>query len=173
MFSKTPKFISEFFFIVYFFIHFFINVSVRVYLIIFGSLIFYSYWQPINVFVPIILSLSAWLGGLWVQKKSSFLHRKTRTTALVILLLLPLIYFKYSAFIFTSLFNFDIEFVNFPIEIPIGISFITFTAIAYIIEIHRENFVAEPKFRDVFQYVLFFLSPQTLGRRHFLKNWLL
>ncbi len=159
MLFSSFEFIIFFFF--YFFIHLFLNINARVYLIIFGSLVFYSYWQPINVFVPIILSLLAWLGGLWVEKTSQFLNHKSRIAVLIILLLLPLIYFKYSAFILTSIFHFDGKFTNFPSEIPIGISFITFTAIAYIIEIYKGNFNAEKKFRDVFQYVLFF--PQLIA----------
>lgn len=149
------------FFIIYFAFHFFLISSRRTYLIIFGSLIFYSYWQPFNVFVPIILSLLAWSGGLWIEKTPVIVNQKKRTVILIFSLLLPLIFFKYSAFIFISILNIDSELMNFPSEIPIGISFITFTAIAYVIEVYKGKFTAESKFKDVLQYVLFF--PQLIA----------
>jgi D-alanyl-lipoteichoic acid acyltransferase DltB (MBOAT superfamily) len=149
------------FFGIYFILHFFITANSRVYLVITGSLIFYAYWQPLNVFVPISLSVAAWLGGLWVENTQNTTERKTRMLVLVCTLLLPLIFFKYSSFIYTSVFNLNNPQINFPSEIPIGISFITFTAIAYVVEIHRRNFPAQTNFKDVFQYVLFF--PQLIA----------
>jgi len=80
----------------------------------------------------------------------------------VFLLLLPLIYFKYSDFI-TNTFGIKI-FSNFVFkgEIPLAISFITFTAIASIIDVKNKIFDKQIiGFFSITEFILFF--PQLIA----------
>ncbi|MDZ7818380.1 MAG: MBOAT family O-acyltransferase [Aliarcobacter sp.] len=71
----------------------------------------------------------------------------------IVLILSPLIYFKYFNFIF------NIELVNLPI--PLGISFITFTLIAYIVDVYKNIAPREKNFTVLFAYIMYF--PQLIA----------
>lgn len=71
----------------------------------------------------------------------SVLSRKATLVMALILNLLPLIWFKYSAFIFQNLAllsNADWDFI--PPPLPLGISFYSFIQIAWLVELYRGNF---------------------------------
>ena len=150
------------FFTFYLVFHFIVQTNFRVFLIILGSLFFYSYWEPVFVVFPLLLTFVSWIGGYWLI--SNFLSKSSglKLPIVITILLIPLTYFKYSHFLFVELFNSEIdERWLHKGKIPIGISFITFTAIAYVVEVKRQTFPVEKEFKHVLQYILFF--PQLIA----------
>ena len=93
-------------------------------IIILTSFIFYSFWSPIFFFLLLYLCLSNYL----------FIKYDIKLRYSISISLLPLFYFKYSLF-FISLLNLEFlkKYAYFD-NLPLAISFITFTAIATIID---------------------------------------
>ena len=115
-------------------------------LIIIFSLIFYSFW---NVYFVLLILYFCFLTFFLIKKN-------VKLSLGVFLLLLPLIYFKYSDFI-TNAFGIKI-FSNFVYkgEIPLAISFITFTAIASIIDVKNKIFDKQIiGFFSITEFILF------------------
>ena len=93
-------------------------------IIIVTSFIFYSFWSPIFFFLLLYLCLSNYL----------FIKYDIKLRYSISISLLPLFYFKYSLF-FILLFNLEfLEKYPYVDNLPLAISFITFTAIATIID---------------------------------------
>ncbi len=102
-------------------------------LIIISSFIFYSFWNSIFFILLVYLCLSNFY---FIKKKINIYFAVTAS-------LLPLFYFKYSYF-FSNVFNLEIlSEYSYKGELPLAISFITFTALATIIDTklnkHNEN----------------------------------
>lgn len=125
----------------------------------FASLAFYAYWNPI--FVALLLAtiifnyrvarkLSQLQGGLSANSTTPLL-----VTAITLNLLL-LGYFKYTNF-FIGAFADSIgaTFQPFHILLPLGISFFTFTQIAFLVDVSR-GFAHEHNFARYLLFVTFF-----------------
>lgn len=133
--------------------------------IITASLVFYAWWRPINVLIiaPSILVnfvLARWLLHLTAGKARAGLAR------LVLLLGIAfnvafLGYFKYVNFLATAANDLiGTNFVLTQIVLPLGISFITFQKIAFLIDVHGRR-ISSFSLRDYGLFVLFF--PQLIA----------
>ena len=69
----------------------------RNYLIIAGSTIFYAWWKVEYVWVPYLLMAIAYFGVQWIAGAREHTARKGRMLITVILLFLPLLFFKYTS----------------------------------------------------------------------------
>src|ERR1700730_5452435 len=150
------------FFAAYFALHVFLPPRFRLYLVIVGSAVFYAWWRVEYVGLPVALALLTWFGSAWVQSSPATTVRRRRLFVIITLLLLPLIVAKYSYFIADSVIGiwFDLRVFS-DVEkqkwlLPLGISFITFTLIAFLVDIYRNQYKAETNFTTVLGYVLFF-----------------
>ncbi len=119
--------------------------------IIISSLFFYSYWNPLFIFLIIYLLLTTFLS----------LYKKLNLKIAISIALLPLFYFKYSAFFFSVIPN-NI-FLNFSYfgELPLAISFITFTIIALLIDVKKREFNEHLNFKDFSEFIIYF--PQLIA----------
>jgi alginate O-acetyltransferase complex protein AlgI len=153
---STPEFFA--FFAIYFFAHFFVPKASRNWLIIIGGSAFYMYWKAWLVWLPFALVLTAFFGVLWIARSERHQVRRFRLTMVVIAMFMPLVAFKYTNFLYQQ-FNFltgaSVEkIVDLPL--PLGISFITFTLIAYVVDVYRGKFPVEKKLSVLTSYVVFF-----------------
>ena len=133
--------------------------------LILASLVFYAWWRPLNIAIilPSILvnfylarRLQAMAGDEKRQRAAKI------TLAIGIALNVAFLgYFKYWNFL-TDISNdvFGTEFVLTHIILPLGISFITFQKIAFLIDVHSGR-VKEFTFADYALFVLFF--PQLIA----------
>jgi len=151
LFSSTPFFL---FFAAYLIFHFLVPVRHRLPLVIAGSSVFYAYWKPAYVVLPYALVLLTHGLTLWMHGASDPKTRKTRTALGVFLILLPLLFFKYTNFLAAVLGLSPGKLVDLPL--PLGISFVTFTLIAYLVEAYRGSFPAERSPVSLMGSVLFF-----------------
>lgn len=124
------------------------------------SFIFYSYGEPENIVIMIISIFWNWGMALLI---SHFQQGKVPQIPKMILLLavlgnlFVLFIFKYLDFsitIFNMLFGFDLKI--FEIVLPIGISFYTFQAISYVIDIYRKDGEVQKSILNVGLYIAFF-----------------
>ena len=121
-------------------------------IIIIFSLFFYSFW---NIYFVALILYFCFLTFIFIRKNFNL-------KASIFLLILPLIFFKYSNFLISFL---DIKILNRFIylgEIPLAISFITFTAIACIIDIKNKIFNRKIiNLYGISEFILFF--PQLIA----------
>ncbi len=156
MLFHTPIFVG--FFTVYLTLHLLVPSSWRVFLIVFGSTIFYGYWNPGYVWVPFVLMTIAYLGGITLAKEHSERSRRLYVGLVLAGLLSPLIFFKYTNFLAVSLTD-ALGLESGPLivlNLPLGISFVTFTSIAYVIDVYRRDFDAIREPGRLAAYTLFF-----------------
>ncbi|MCI5220083.1 MAG: MBOAT family protein, partial [Candidatus Electrothrix sp. LOE2] len=109
------------------------------------SLLFYAWGETGYVLLMLVSVLANWLFGLLIEREKA--RGKSGTGALatgIIVNLLPLLFFKYSNFLIDNLNAFlPIPGVHpiklAPVHLPIGISFYTFQAISYLVDLYRRE----------------------------------
>jgi D-alanyl-lipoteichoic acid acyltransferase DltB (MBOAT superfamily) len=133
--------------------------------VIFASLVFYAWWRPVNVAIilPSILinfALARRLQRLAADETKERAARLTLTLGILFNVAF-LGYFKYTNF-FADAANdaFGTHFVLTHIVLPLGISFITFQKIAFLIDVHGRR-VESFTFQEYALFVLFF--PQLIA----------
>jgi alginate O-acetyltransferase complex protein AlgI len=150
------------FFAAYLLLQFLVPPRYRNYLIIAGGTVFYAWWRVDFVWVPYALTLMAFGGTAWMEAASSEEGRKRRMAVTVACLLAPLFIIKYAHLIAVSLlpsFLPDIPeafYERLAFSLPLGISFISFTVIAYVVDVFRKKFAPEKSLTVLLAYVLFF-----------------
>lgn len=119
------------------------------------SLFFYA-WGELHYVVILILSIIInYVFGLYIARVSDIRILITG----VMFNLLILMYFKYSGFI---LINLGIDDSKIPdLALPLGISFFTFQAMSYLIDIHRKESLPQKSFINLGLYISFF--PQLIA----------
>lgn len=156
MIFSTPVFFA--FFVVYFGLHFSIPRQHRLGLIIVGSTIFYAWWKLEYVWIPFVLMAVAYLGGRWIDGAADPAARWRHTAIAIAVLLVPLAVFKYTDFVYRDVFGpfFGVRDGILNVPLPLGISFISFTLTAYLVDIYREVFSSKHWPKTILAYVLFF-----------------
>lgn len=141
------------------------NMKCKNFMLLIGSIFFYSWGEPIYVALLIFSSISDYLHGIWIENK---IKRKRLNNARLILgssifiNLLLLGFFKYSDFLISNLnsvFNCSIELLELPL--PIGLSFFTFQTISYSIDVYKQRIKAQKNFMHFSMYVTMF--PQLIA----------
>jgi alginate O-acetyltransferase complex protein AlgI len=151
------------FFLVYFVLHLLVPPRARLLLIIIGSSVFYAWWRPAYLWLPFLLIAIAWTGVAWIERVADPASRKLRLGITLASLFLPLAVVKYSYFVvFDAIGHFvDLSVLmdnpaSLKFPLPLGISFITFTLTAYVVDVYRGVYKAERQLTAVVGYVLFF-----------------
>ena len=141
-------------FIIFFLVFIFIIKLSKNYqreIIIISSFIFYSFWSPIFFFLLLYLCLSNYY----------FIKYNVKLKFAISISLIPLFYFKYSLF-FINLFNFNfLRDYAYTEKLPLAISFITFTAIATIIDTRFKKHNENLNFKNFTEFLVFF--PQLIA----------
>ncbi len=136
------------------------SVTGRNVLLLAVSLLFYAYGEPVYVFLMIASSLFHYICALWICRCRT--HGRTILAVVVLTNLALLCIFKYAAFL-TSLIN-DITGLGLPVPhvaLPVGISFFTFQAMSYVIDVYRNEAAAQKNFGIVLLYISLF--PQLIA----------
>ncbi len=131
-------------------------------LLIAASLIFYAYGEPIYVFLMLFCSLANYIFALCIDRTRSEKFRKLFLVLGVLSDLGVLGYYKYAGF-FTSSVNrlTGASFTVPQIALPVGISFFTFQALSYVVDVYRKTTPAEKNFANILLYISFF--PQLIA----------
>ena len=118
-------------------VYFAVPFKYKNYVLLAASLFFYAWGEPIYVFLMIFSIAFNWAMALDIEKERK-LGKKTTLIFTVVINLLILSFFKYYGFALDSvnaLFGMNISYTALPL--PIGISFYTFQAMSYIIDVYR------------------------------------
>lgn len=128
-------------------------------LLIVASLVFYAYGEPVYVWLMIFSSL---LNYICARLVTSEKFSKAVLIAAVIINLGLLAVFKYSSFLIESVNAVTGLSIAVPqITLPIGISFFTFQALSYVIDVYRKNVAPQKNYFYVLLYITFF--PQLIA----------
>ena len=123
------------------------------------SLFFYAWGEPVNV-VLLLASIAAnWFFGRMVEGEGP--RRRFWLWAAVVLNLAGLFIFKYLGFVCLNLGALGLPMPEIDLALPIGISFYTFQAMSYVIDVYRRRSPAQRSVLDVGLYVSFF--PQLIA----------
>lgn len=130
-------------------------------LLIIASLLFYAYGEPVYVILMIISTLFNYVFGRWIDAREGTV-RKGLLAADVILNLGMLGVFKYADMIAGTINTVSGAGLRLPgIELPIGISFFTFQAMSYVIDVYRHQVKAQKNYLNIVLYISFF--PQLIA----------
>ena len=114
------------------------------YLLLIFSLLFYAWGEPVYLFLMLFSILMNWTFGLLIEKSAA--HKKLFLVLDIIGNLGLLGYFKYTNFILDTIRRL-LPSASVPvthIALPIGISFFTFQAMSYVIDLYRGRYRAQP-----------------------------
>lgn len=127
------------------------------------SLVFYAWGEPKYVFLMIFSILVNYVFGLLMDKHRANKKRLKLMLVLSVVIDLGLLsVFKYTDFIITNInaiFNTGFELLN--IALPIGISFYTFQAMSYTIDVYRDDVRVQRNLIDFGMYITMF--PQLIA----------
>jgi alginate O-acetyltransferase complex protein AlgI len=160
LFSEPPFFV---FFVGYFALQLVVPPRFRIWLIIVGSTIFYGWWRLDYVWLPFALTLIAWTGVWSMTRASEPRQRKLRLIATICVLFAPLVIVKYAYFLTHDVLGLvpviaasagDVSVLKFAL--PLGISFVTFTLTAYVVDTYTRRYQGDSRFSTLLGYVLFF-----------------
>ena len=128
-----------------------------------ASLFFYAWGEHKRVLIMILSIFINWLFGLLISKKKN--DRRLCKLLLIIDIIINLsvlFFFKYLSFtgsIINSIFGAQLDLP--VITLPIGISFFTFQAMSYVIDVYRQKGKAQTNILNVGLYISFF--PQLIA----------
>tara|TARA_X000001036_G_scaffold440051_1_gene494020 strand:- start:4174 stop:5505 length:1332 start_codon:yes stop_codon:yes gene_type:complete len=120
-------------------------------IIIISSLFFYSYWNPIFILLIFFLLISSY----------SFIKKNISLKISIPVVLLPLFYFKYSNFLINILSLDSLKNLSYKSDLPLAISFITFTIIAILVDIKTKKYNEDINFSTFSEFLIYF--PQLIA----------
>ncbi len=150
------------------------NTWRKVLLLVVSYLLFMN-WKPVYALVLLGVTLVTYWGGLILELRGESeeliidekKRRKRLAWCFVLLALLPLLVFKYYNFLNDSIsaglasvgLQFALPGLNWAI--PVGISFFTFQAVGYMLDVYHGRVMAEKNLLDYLLFVSFF--PQVMS----------
>lgn len=172
-----------------FLLHWFLlkGLRARNLLIVISSCYFYASWNPLCLLLIVFTILCSYFSALLLPRANGN-HKRQKIIAAsnIILNLLILCVFKYFNFFaesfvaLLSCFGLKADWVTLDILLPVGISFYTFQALSYTIDVYRRKITPTNDFIAFFAYISFFpqlvagpieratnLLPQFLRERKF------
>lgn len=157
-------------------------------LVVVASYVFYGWWDWRFLFLIALTSFFSFASGLLIEQYEGKRRKQQWICALnIILNLLILSVFKYYNFfvdnieaLIIHLFNYQLDWVTLNVVLPVGISFYTFQALSYTIDVYRKDIPVTHDIIEFFAFISFFpqlvagpieraknLLPQFQHDRHF------
>lgn len=156
--------------------------------IVVASYVFYGWWDWRFLFLIALTSACSYISGILIEcYEGQRFRQKCVCSANIILNLLILCIFKYYNFFVTNLealflylFDYQLDWVTLNVILPVGISFYTFQALSYTIDVYRKDVPVTHDVGEFFAFISFFpqlvagpieraknLLPQFQHERHF------
>jgi len=133
-------------------------------LIVLASSVFYGWWSWRFLGLLLLTAFSTFFAGYFMDKTTNKQERKALSVTAIVLNIGILFFFKYfnffvQAFIDAfSLFGIHVSVSSLNILLPIGISFYTFTALSYSIDVYHEKIKPTHDVLAYLAYLMFFPS---------------
>lgn len=124
-----------------------------------ASLTFYSFWNVKYTFLMLLSIFITYITGIYIEKNRANVKKMKLAVFLCFFINLGILFiFKYFNFFADIINSFSGNNFNIAIDVllPVGISFYTFQALGYTIDVYRENLHAEKSLVDYALFVSFF-----------------
>lgn len=143
-------------------VYFLSKKEIRNYVLLIASIIFYAWGEPRYLAIMIITILVNYAGAILLDKHYSSRQRLWIVSLTIVLDLSFLFYFKYFNFVVDNINGvLAMDFQLLDVIMPIGISFYTFQAMSYLIDVYRREVPAQ---KDVYKLALYIvLFPQLVA----------
>ena len=132
-------------------------------ILVFFSLLFYAWGEPVYILLMLCSVLVNFMGGILMEDHPA--GRKGILCGTVLINIGLLGYFKYFNFLaemIGKILPSGIAGISVPqVALPIGISFYTFQALSYVIDVYRKEVKAQRNFWHMLLYIAFF--PQLIA----------
>lgn len=138
------------------------SIRVRNVVLLLFSLVFYAWGEPVYILLMVATTAVDFFAGMFIEKYRGTKKAKLFLALAVILTLSSLGLFKYYGFFTTaanSLFSVQIPLLG--VALPIGISFYTFQALTYVVDVYRDKVPVQTSFYKLLLYVSMF--PQLIA----------
>lgn len=119
-------------------------------------------WKPVYALLILTSTILTYVCGIIMSMSKSAIQKKLTLSISLIINFGILFFYKYFNFIGSSIthifqsLNVDITIPNFDVLLPVGISFYTFQAVGYTIDIYRKEINPERNFLKYALFVSFF-----------------
>lgn len=134
--------------------------SFRNFILLAASMFFYAWGEPRYLLIMISIVTVNYCSAILIER-----HRKYAKLILTLSILIDignLIYFKYTNFILENLNTiFDSNLDMLRVIMPIGISFYTFQAMSYLVDVYRKDCNVQKNYYDLMLYITLF--PQMIA----------
>ena len=152
------------FFPIVLFVYFILPAKIRYIWLLASSYYFYMCWNPTYVLLLLASTIITYVGGLCLDKFSNASNtiRKICVTIPFIANISILFFFKYFNFAadtvqrFANILHINFQAPAFDVLLPVGISFYTFQALSYTMDVYRKEIYAEKNFARYALFVSFF-----------------
>ena len=131
-------------------------------LLLLASSFFYMFFKPEYILILLFTITVDYFAGILIEQSGNQLLRKLLLVSSLVANIGILLVFKYFNFFndtvtgLGQIFDFHNHIPHWNIILPIGLSFHTFQAMSYTIEVYRKNFPAEKHFGLYALYVMFY-----------------
>lgn len=102
------------------------------------------------------LTFAAHFGAQWLDLKTDAAARLRRLWLVLVVIFAPLVIVKYTHFVLADVLQAGVAAADYRWALPLGISFITFTVTAYVVDVYRRRYAREKSLALMLGYVLFF-----------------
>ena len=158
---SSMTFLCVFFPVVFALYYILPGLRARNVLLILASLLFYAYGEPAYVLLMIFSIVMNYFFGRMMNTRNAGLRKAALLIAVVINIGL-LVVFKYTDMILRTINQLaGTQIPMTEIALPIGISFFTFQALSYVIDVYRDEVQSQKSVFNVMLYVSFF--PQLIA----------
>lgn len=132
-------------------------------ILLFGSLLFYAWGEPVYIFLMIFSILFNYICGLDIARNLGDQAAARRSLIFTVAVNICILgFFKYEGFVLDSLSAvLPVEIPYRAMALPIGISFYTFQILSYIIDVYRGHVKVQTNLLDFALYVTMF--PQLIA----------
>ena len=138
-----------------FILYWIINKDQRIYFLTLASFIFYGFWEPAYLIVIIVISVVDYLLAIQIARSEIITRKRFFLVISIVANLALLISFKYLYFFISNLnmLGLQLNADDYNFMLPLGISFFTFEAISYNVDIYRNHFKPEKNYIYYFCFI--------------------
>ncbi len=138
------------------------KIKVRNFILLLFSLVFYAWGEPKYILLMLAATAVDYVAGLLIEKYRGTGKAKFFLFCAVFLTLSVLGVFKYADFFADSANRvFSLQMPLLGLSLPIGISFFTFQALTYVVDVYRGRVPVQPYYYKLLLYVSMF--PQLIA----------
>lgn len=138
------------------------KIKVRNFILLLFSLVFYAWGEPKYIFLMLAVTAVDYTAGLLIEKFRGTVKAKASLILAVVLTLSVLGVFKYADFFADSVNRvFSLQIPLLGLSLPIGISFFTFQALTYVVDVYRDRVPVQAYYYKLLLYVSMF--PQLIA----------